>query len=97
MFFEIVRYADRSFRHRDIGPGLLRGLVNATLDLSHFFKVLIEPAAVRRRQLLLKAGDLSHDRIQQTDRLLSTRFALSVRAAVSEQSFEHNLRAVLHG
>src|SRR4029450_2649364 len=58
MLFKVVGYSNGRVRQRDISLRLLSGLVDSTLDLTHFLQVLAEPRAVSRRQFFLKRCNL---------------------------------------
>jgi hypothetical protein len=64
--------------------------------LAHVIEILRQTATIPGREILLQRRDLAHDGVEQAARLLTTRSALRVGAAVAEQFLEHQPRVVLH-
>src|SRR5436190_15957522 len=96
MLFKVIWYADRGLRYGHVGLCLFGSLLNAPFDLADLFQILAETRAVGCGKLFLKPGYLIHNRIEKTDRLLPSRLALGVGAAVAKQPLEDDLRTVLH-
>src|SRR5262245_40520383 len=99
MVLECLRCTYWGFRHLLLAAGLCFAIgdrLDAALDLTNIVQIPIEPCLVRGWQAILKADSLFDDGVQDASVLTFARKALFGRAAVAEEFFKDDLRAVFH-